>query len=69
MTATGGARVVAARIDDVVEKAKTQTGLDDFGGDSWREGLEVLVQCGRDRRRRSTSSVSSRSTPRSSGHS
>jgi hypothetical protein len=43
MTATGGARVVAARIDDVVEKAKTQTGLDDFGGDSWRAGLEVLV--------------------------
>ena len=48
MTATGGARVVAARIDDVVEQAKTQTGLDDFGGDSWREGLEVLVRCGRD---------------------
>ena len=44
MTATGGARVVAARIDDVVEKAKTQTGLDDFGGDSWRAGLEVLVR-------------------------
>jgi hypothetical protein len=44
MTATGGAHVVAARIDDVVEKAKTQTGLDDFGGDSWRAGLEVLVR-------------------------
>ena len=44
MTAAGDARVVAARIDDVVEKAKTQTGLDDFGGDSWRVGLEVLVR-------------------------
>ena len=34
---------IAARIDDVVEQAKSQTGLDNFGGDSWRAGLEVLV--------------------------
>jgi hypothetical protein len=34
---------VAARIDELVTYARTETGLDDFGGDSWREGLEVLV--------------------------
>jgi hypothetical protein len=34
---------VQARIDDVIDRAKAQTGLSDFGGDSWREGLEVLV--------------------------
>lgn len=34
---------VAARIDEIVGKAKAETGLGDFGGDSWREGLEVLV--------------------------
>jgi hypothetical protein len=44
VTATGGARTVAARIDDVVTRAKAETGLEDFGGDSWREGLEVLVR-------------------------
>ena len=43
MTATGGARVSPRASTSVVEKAKAQTGLDDFGGDSWREGLEVLV--------------------------
>ena len=41
---TGAARpTVSARVDEVVEMAKAETGLDDFGGDSWREGLEVLV--------------------------
>jgi hypothetical protein len=35
---------VSARVDEVVDKAKAQTGLDDFGGDSWREGLEILVR-------------------------
>lgn len=35
---------VSARIDDLVHLATTQTGLDDFGGDTWREGLEVLVR-------------------------
>ena len=44
MTTTKGAQTVAARIQDVVDKAKAETGLDDFGGDSWREGLEVLVR-------------------------
>src|SRR4029079_6211306 len=34
---------VAARIEELVTYARTETGLDDFGGDSWREGLEVLV--------------------------
>lgn len=32
-----------ARIDELVTRARHETGLDDFGGDSWREGLEVLV--------------------------
>ena len=44
MTAGEGASVVAARIDDVVDKATAQTGLSEFGGDSWRKGLEVLVR-------------------------
>ena len=44
MTASGVSRTVAARIDDLVDQARAQTGLDDFGGDSWREGLEVLVR-------------------------
>jgi hypothetical protein len=35
---------VANRVNDVIAKARTETGLDDFGGDSWREGLEVLVR-------------------------
>jgi len=38
---TGGS--VGARIDEIVRRAKAETGIDDFGGDSWREGLEVLV--------------------------
>ena len=33
----------AARIDDLVARACAETGLEDFGGDTWREGLEVLV--------------------------
>ena len=32
-----------ARIDELVTTARQQTGLDDFGGDTWRAGLEVLV--------------------------
>ncbi len=39
-----GASVVAARVDEVVERAKSQTGLSELGGDSWRAGLEVLVR-------------------------
>lgn len=31
------------RVDDLVDQARRATGLHDFGGDSWREGLEVLV--------------------------
>ncbi len=34
---------VASRIDGLIAEAKAKTGLEDFGGDSWREGLEVLV--------------------------
>lgn len=35
---------VATLIEEVVDKARAETGLDDFGGDSWREGLEVIVR-------------------------
>jgi hypothetical protein len=44
MTATGGTSVVAARLDEIVDKAKAETGLSEFGGDSWRKGLEVLIR-------------------------
>ena len=30
--------------DDLLDAARTQTGLDDFGDDSFREGLEILVR-------------------------
>src|SRR6185369_5970439 len=30
-------------IDDLLQAAATQTGLDDFGEDSFREGLEILL--------------------------
>lgn len=44
MTSHGGASAVAARVDAVVDEARSRTGLSDFGGDTWREGLEVLVR-------------------------
>ncbi len=44
MTEDGGARTVPARIDEVVKTAKRETALENFGGDSWREGLGVLVR-------------------------
>src|SRR5262249_44827668 len=31
-------------LDELVDRACTRTGLDDFGPDPWREGLAVLVQ-------------------------
>jgi Sulfotransferase family len=31
------------QVDQLVESAVARSGSDDFGGDSWREGLEVLV--------------------------
>jgi hypothetical protein len=33
--------------DQLVSAALEQTGLEDFGGESWREGLEVLLQSAR----------------------
>jgi hypothetical protein len=30
--------------DELIDEARAQTGLDDFGGDSFREGLEILVR-------------------------
>jgi hypothetical protein len=33
----------AARVDELVDRACRETGLDAFGGDTWREGLEVLI--------------------------
>ncbi|HEY7107253.1 MAG TPA: sulfotransferase [Acidimicrobiia bacterium] len=44
MTAAGGTDTVAARVDEIVDRAVAEAGLEDFGGDSWREGLEVLVR-------------------------
>lgn len=44
MSSAGGAPPsVASRIDGLIAEAKAKTGLEDFGGDSWREGLEALV--------------------------
>ena len=40
-----------AEFDDVVGRAVAQTGLDDFGDDSFREGLEVLLASLRDEAR------------------
>jgi hypothetical protein len=31
------------QVEQLVETAATRTGSDDFGGDTWREGLDVLV--------------------------
>jgi len=44
MNGGGGALTVKARIDELVDEAKVATGLSQFGGDTWREGLEVLVR-------------------------
>ena len=44
MMRSGGNGGVATRMDDVIETARSETGLDDFGEDTWREGLEVLVR-------------------------
>lgn len=44
MTGGGSPVTVAARITEVVDRARVATGLEDFGGDSWRRGLEVLVR-------------------------
>lgn len=44
MTGRDGVGAASARIAQLVDQARAQTGLDDFGGDSWREGLEVLVR-------------------------
>ena len=33
----------AGRVRDLVDLARSETGLADFGGDEWREGLDVLV--------------------------
>jgi hypothetical protein len=35
---------VAAREQALVDRARAETGLDDLGVDTWREGLEVLLQ-------------------------
>jgi hypothetical protein len=35
--------VVELRTDAIVDAAVEQTGLSDFGGDTWREGLDRLV--------------------------
>lgn len=40
----GAAAGLAESIDDFHETARSQTGLDDFGDPSYREGLEILLQ-------------------------
>ena len=37
------AAMTASPVDDLVARACDRAGLDDFGDDSWREGLRVLV--------------------------
>ena len=34
---------MALQVEQLIETAVTRTGSDDFGGDTWREGLDVLV--------------------------
>lgn len=35
---------VRTYIADVVEEARSRTNMHDFGGDSWREGMEILIR-------------------------
>lgn len=35
---------ISAKVDEVVEQACKKASLDDFGTDSWREGLTILVE-------------------------
>lgn len=39
-----GHGAIGSRIEELETQARAKTGLDDFGGDSWREGLEVLLR-------------------------
>jgi hypothetical protein len=41
--ATSPSAEAAVRLDDLVARACDRAGLDDFGGESWREGLQLLV--------------------------
>ena len=43
MTSPSSAQSTSA-LDDLVSRACERAGLDDFGGDSWREGLGLLVE-------------------------
>jgi hypothetical protein len=43
MTAGSTPVTAAAVIDELLSRARAETGLDDFGPDTWREGLERLV--------------------------
>ena len=44
MSNPDAADTVRARVQEVIDRAVAETGLSGFGGDSWREGLEVLVR-------------------------
>src|SRR5258708_16396455 len=46
-----GERGAMAAAQDLMAEATAQTGLDDFGDDSFREGLEILVRSLRDEAR------------------
>src|SRR5271155_6142257 len=39
----GGQGEMGMHVDQLVETAVARAGVDDFGEDTWREGLEVLV--------------------------
>ena len=41
--ATHSSQANAPSVDELVTRACERAGLDDFGGDSWREGLRLLV--------------------------
>jgi hypothetical protein len=43
VSAGGTNATVRDLIGEIIDNARAETGLDDFGRDSWREGLEVLV--------------------------
>jgi hypothetical protein len=45
------AGAVSVRLADLVDRARALAGLSDFGGDSWREGLEVLLHSAREESR------------------
>ena len=50
-------------VDGVIEAAQAATGLSDFGGDSWRAGLELMVADINADRERPAETISRGSSP------